>query len=323
MAATIANWTFTPYPPFPPTVFPNIALWNATNPIQNSTFQIQVSWPFEWSSSREDITNKTALTMYILDGNAHGTTASEAVKRRQPVSFGQPDTVVVSIGYPLTNAVYDMTHRFVDYKPPWNTSESGPGKGDDFLDFIASALRPFIHTSVFPGNDIRFTRDAIYGHSFGGLLAAYALVTRPDMFDTFLIASPALETGGGRIHEEIRARWGTGDLGASAYCVSSACGFGCSAATNGTKEKKPAVMITYGSLETFPGRRRTETEGAFQTRRAYFRGLGLLMHCHDFFDEVKASGRVRDVVLKEYVGQDHAGVAASAITDGIDYFVDW
>ncbi|KAL2166121.1 hypothetical protein VTG60DRAFT_3282 [Thermothelomyces hinnuleus] len=31
---------------------------------------------------------------------------------------------------------------------------------------------------------------------------------------------------------------------------------------------------------------------------------------------------ITDAVLKEYAGQDHAGVAANAITDGIDYFVD-
>jgi hypothetical protein len=46
-------------------------------------------------------------------------------------------------------------------------------------------------------------------------------------------------------------------------------------------------------------------------------------HCHDLFGRVKASGKVRDIGLKEYAGQDHAGVAANAITDGIDYFVDW
>jgi hypothetical protein len=82
-------------------------------------------------------------------------------------------------------------------------------------------------------------------------------------------------------------------------------------------------MITYGTLEEFPARRRAENESAFQDRKGYFRPLRMTEHCHDLFGRVKASGKVRDIGLKEYAGQDHAGVAANAITDGIDYFVDW
>ncbi len=38
----------------------------------------------------------------------------------------------------------------------------------------------------------------------------------------------------------------------------------------------------------------------------------MTQHCHDLYDSVKGSGRVRDVVLKEYVGQEHSGIATSA-----------
>jgi hypothetical protein len=258
---------------------------------------------------------------YVLDGNAMGMTAAEGFKRRKPVAFGQPDSVVVSIGYPLTNAVYDMVNRFVDYKPPFPDSQKSPGAdpfqgspsaADPFLDFIGNALRPWLHGSVFP--NVKFTRDALFGHSFGGLLVTYALVSRPEMFDTYLAASPALEVQNNSILAEVTARLGTGNLASSAYYASTKCN---------AASSLPALMITYGSVEEFPARRRTENETAFQTRKKYFRPLGMTEHCHDLFDSVKASGKVRDVVLKEYVGQDHAGVAASAITDGIDYFVDW
>ena len=46
-------------------------------------------------------------------------------------------------------------------------------------------------------------------------------------------------------------------------------------------------------------------------------------YAHELFDRLKGSGRMRDVVLKDYVGQDHSGVGGSALTDGIDYFLDW
>ena len=305
-------------------------MWNATKMGNETGYQILVSWPFEWESRA--VSNRSALTLqeplfsslsrrnvepnsesrYVLDGNAMGMTAAEGFKRRKPVSFGQPDSVVVSIGYPLTDAVYDMVNRFIDYKPPFPGSQGSPSGADAFLDFIDHSLRPWLHSVVFPNVD--FSRDALFGHSFGGLLTTYALISRPHMFDTYLAASPALEVQSNAILDEVVLRLGTGSLASSAYCTST----GCNAPST-----LPALMITYGSVEEFPARRRAENETAFQTRKNYFRSLGMTEHCHDLFDRVKASGKVRDVVLKEYPGQDHAAVAASAIMDGIDYFVDW
>lgn len=63
MATAAANytWSFTPViPVFPQTVFPNVALWNATNGL-DIQYQIQLSWPLEWPSREE--ANGTALTM--------------------------------------------------------------------------------------------------------------------------------------------------------------------------------------------------------------------------------------------------------------------
>lgn len=56
-----ANWSFNPLAlSFPQTVFPNVALWNATNDF-GLTYQIQVSWPLEWENQA---VNNTALTLY-------------------------------------------------------------------------------------------------------------------------------------------------------------------------------------------------------------------------------------------------------------------
>lgn len=46
-------------------------------------------------------------------------------------------------------------------------------------------------------------------------------------------------------------------------------------------------------------------------------------NCQELYRRVRGSCKLRDAVAKEYAGQDHSSVAASAITDGIDYFVDW
>lgn len=93
-------------------------------------------------------------------------------------------------------------------------------------------------------------------------------------------------------------------------------------ALNQTYEK-PALLITYGSQEQFPVRRRRETYEEFQFRKEYFGPLGMTGYVHELFDRVVESGRLRDVVLKEYVGQDHSGVAGTSIMDGVEYFLDW
>ncbi|KAK0648135.1 Alpha/Beta hydrolase protein [Cercophora newfieldiana] len=323
--ASLGNWTFTAFPPFPATVIPNFAFWNATDASRNVTYQIGVSWPFEWESP--DATNKTALTMYVTDGNAYGLTAAEHVKRRKPVDAAQPDTIVVTIGYPLTNHVYDLSRRFIDLRPPLplppgpgpdGNPNPPPAGADDFIDFIDGALRPWVQKTVFPS--VKFSRDALYGHSFGGVFAVWALISHPGLFDTYLIATPTVIWNNGSLLEEVTKRWGVGsaDLG---YDDVLCAGNG----TDKKKKKPPAVFLTYGSEEQFPTRRRTETQAAWDERRTLWQSFKQTEVTWDLFYRIQAAGPkwTRDVTLKEYVGQDHAGVAASTIADGVGYFADW
>jgi predicted alpha/beta superfamily hydrolase len=312
MTSLINGWSFNPYPAFAPTLYPNTAFWNATNDSKNITYQIQLSWPFSWSSTpNATASNKTALTMYVLDGNAYGTTAAEAFKRRPPPPATQPDGLVVSIGYPLTDSVYATTQRSIDFSPPLLPPPQTPPSGaDDFLEFISGTLRRWVRKRQFPF--VTFKRDALYGHSFGGLFVTYALISQPDEFDTYLIASPSLWWNRGIILDEVSKRLGS---------LADA-----NATSEPTGGRKPAVVISYGDLEQFPVRRRKETEAEFQARKGRILtrfNNTMVVQCHDLFDRIEGSGKMRDVLLKEYKGSEHTSVAASAIVDGLEYFVDW
>ncbi len=303
-------WTFTPFPPLPPTLFPNTAFYNATSSSSNVTYQISLSYPFEWgppSLATTEITNKTALTMYVLDGNAFGMTAAEGFKRRKPVDSSQPDSLVVGIGYALADSVYALTQRSIDFGAPI-PGDPVPWGADAFLDFIDASLRPWVQRAVFPG--VNFSRDALYGHSSGGLFVTYALITRPDMFDTFIAASPSLRLRNETIIGDVTRRLGDG-MG-----IPGEVEFG-------QNETRPAVFVSYGDIESYPLRRRTQTEAQFQQRKALLQRSRLSILSHELYDRLVGSGKMRDVVLKEYVGQDHASVGASALMDGISYFVDW
>ena len=241
----------------------------------------------------------------MLDGNALGMTATEAFKRRLPVEPAQPDSVVISIGYPLSDAVYS-DQRTIDFRPPLPEGsepnpEDPPSGADDFIVFLDEVLRPFVRGSIFP--NVEFTRDALYGHSFGGLFVIYAILARPDLYDTYLTASPAIFWNNGSILDEVD-RLQSGDHA-------------------GEAAEKPAFVISYGSLEQFPVQRRTETEEDFEARKAIIETFKMTDNCNELYDRIHGNPRLRDVMLKEYEGQDHSSVAASAITDGIDYFVDW
>lgn len=234
-------------------------------------------------------------------------TATEAWRRRRPVEPTQPDSIIVSIGYPLTDAVYS-SQRGIDFQPPAPDhpppppadGSSPPSGSDDFIQFIDQVLRPFVQSTLFPS--VTFKRDALYGHSYGGLFVIYALITHPELFDTFFSASPALFWND-RYTLNQTSRLETASL-------------------NGTK---PALVVSYGSLEQFLVRRRTDTEEAFEARKALIQSFGINMsdNCRALYEHLRNSSKLRYVGLKEYDGQDHSSVAASAINDGVDFFVDW
>lgn len=303
---SIGTWSFTPLlssSSFPPAVLPNVAFWSATNGTWN--YQIQLAWPLNWTSTNA---SSTVQTMYVLDGNALGMTATEAFRRRRPVESKQPDFITVSIGY--SNLIIDSPYslnRGYDFQPPVCTNctpaplPGVPSNADNFIAFIDTVLRPWVRNTVFP--NAHFDRDALYGHSFGGLFVLYALLARPNSFDTFLSASPALF-------------WNDG------YMLNQLGPLKNGSVVNGTH--KPAFQISYGALEQFPVKRRTETQAEYEARRNLYQGtVKMTTYSQQLYNELRGSPNLRDISLHEYPFSDHAAVGGAALMDGLDYFLDW
>lgn len=136
--------------------------------------------------------------LYLLDANAVIATAVEAlrVQAAYPLGTGIGDAVVVGIGYP-TEGAYDSVRRSWDYGPPPGQiypphAAGGPdvrtGGAEAFLTFIEEELKPLVATRT----RIDAARQAIFGHSFGGLFVLYALFTRPAAFRDWIAISPAI-----------------------------------------------------------------------------------------------------------------------------------
>ncbi|KAF1953916.1 siderophore esteras-like protein IroE-like protein [Byssothecium circinans] len=305
--SAIGNWTFTSLiTSFPSTIFPNLGFWNASNGTWE--YQIEVAWPLNWTSRDE---HGVVETLYVLDGNANGHSAIEAVRRRKPVEFNQPDTIVVSLGYPtqIPDGPYS-TGRYYDYQLPvcancTPPAEPGvPSNADNFIAFIDTELRPWIQSTLFPNT--KFSRDALHGHSFGGLFVLYAMISRPDLFDTFLSASPALWWNNNYIFDHLNPL--TDPSSPSSLRNSST---------------KPAFQLSFGHLEQYQVRRRIETDEEWEFRRSFLTFSNMSDNCKRLYGLLKNSTRLRDVELHEYPFSDHAALAAVSISDGLDYFYDW
>ena len=129
---------------------------------------------------------KDALpVLYLTDGPDHinviGSEIDFLVRQDR-----MPPLIVVGIAN--TDRTRDLTPSHSDTKnPDGKVANPTSGGGDRFLDFIQNELMPEM--------DKRY-RTAPYrifaGHSLGGLIAVHILVTRPDMFNAYIAASPSL-----------------------------------------------------------------------------------------------------------------------------------
>lgn len=129
-------------------------------------------------------TNKLAYpVLYMTDGDAnigHTSSTIDFLVRNGRMS----DLIVV--GIPNTDRTRDLT-------PDKGTGPNAAqfptaGGADKFLKFIETELIPEIE-KTYRVQPYRI----LAGHSFGGLFAVHALVTRPELFNSYIAVSPSLQ----------------------------------------------------------------------------------------------------------------------------------
>lgn len=136
--------------------------------------------------------------LYYLDANAVAGTAADImrVQAAWPLGTGIEWGVMVGIGYPVDGA-YDSVRRSWDLGPPPGKTypphtPGGPdvrtGGADAFLAFLEEDLKPEVARRIA----VDSARQAILGHSFGGLFVLHALFQRPAAFSRWISASPAI-----------------------------------------------------------------------------------------------------------------------------------
>ncbi|MCU0365363.1 MAG: alpha/beta hydrolase-fold protein [Ignavibacteriaceae bacterium] len=141
----------------------------------DDTFYVFISLPNSYDDSA-----KSYPVLYVLDGDiAFGMAAS--IARYLEIGGNIPELVIVGIGYGSPDKAAGEKRRR-DYRP------TTTGGAENFLKFLEVDLIPFIDTNYRTVPEDR----TINGYSIGGLFGLYALFTKPEIFNRYIIGSPSL-----------------------------------------------------------------------------------------------------------------------------------
>jgi hypothetical protein len=141
--------------------------------------------------------------MYVLDPSTAFATLVDTV-RNQEQMFGP--VVVVGVGYASDeegeNRSFDLTPatdpKDLPAGPPagWGGAHGG---NDAFLGFMLDELKPAVAKVVA----VDPSRQALFGHSLGGLFVLHVLFSRSEAFDTYVAGSPSIWWGKRSILREV------------------------------------------------------------------------------------------------------------------------
>lgn len=136
-------------------------------------------------------------TVYLLDGNAVLQALDENLLAGLAASGRPPLLVMVGYETPLP---FDRVGRSHDFTPTLDlgdgraTGDVDPvsglaiGGADDFLAFLLDPIAAAV-VRLAPVDDSRRT---LWGHSFGGLFVLWVLLSRPEVFTSYVAADPSL-----------------------------------------------------------------------------------------------------------------------------------
>jgi uncharacterized protein len=225
--------------------------------------------------------------LFALDGNA--TFPTLALMARTAGGRGRPAPVVVGIGYARDEDFVPARSR--DYTPPTGAQgPAGEGGADLFLDFIERELKPLV-AALAP---LDLARQALFGHSYGGLLALHALFTRPAMFQTWLAASPSIW------YEERAVLSALPGLAQRLACLAD----------------RRALLLTVGEFEQPAG-----DPARLQGRQQLSAQRRQVDAARELAAQLQADGLLARVEFDLLEGENHGSAMYPALARGLEFFL--
>ena len=175
--------------------------WVIKSSVNKKEYLVNVMLPKNYSAS--DTIKYPVL--YVLDGK-YSTTSFYALKENFALGKEFTNIIFVTIDANVKTESEWLAHRYTDltptHHPPSDTAiarffklpVSPSGGASNFLATIEKDVIPFIqHT--YKTNQER----GLFGHSLGGLFAAYCLLVKPGLFQKYSINSPSIWWNNGEL----------------------------------------------------------------------------------------------------------------------------
>jgi len=119
--------------------------------------------------------------IYITDGEWAMDPFSFVYKWAQGENF-VPPAIIVSVPNRYINSANQRDRDFLPVHVPQPAISGGAG---NFLSFFKDELIPYID-KTYPSNGT----SSLYGHSYGGLFVLYALLSEPQLFESYYATDP-------------------------------------------------------------------------------------------------------------------------------------
>lgn len=153
---------------------------------------------------------KTYPVLYMADGqnlfdNATSFAGEWHVDETLNTLFSQGDYGAIVVG--IDNGGGE---RLNEYSPWYNTEYSAGGDGDDYMQFIAETLKPYIDNNFKTRPQPQY--NALIGSSMGALISTYGVCKYPDTFEKAGIFSPAFWFSLSDLNNYINSTTGIGNL---------------------------------------------------------------------------------------------------------------
>jgi predicted alpha/beta superfamily hydrolase len=166
----------------PPEVqIPGTQLLHITSSIMGQEYALYVNLPRYY-----DDTTRVFPVLYLLDAQWDFPLVN-AVFGEQYYDGFVPEFITVGVTWAGENPNYDSL-RARDFTPTHIQQEPQSGEGAKFLSFIKKELVPFIDSTYRTKKNDR----TLMGSSLGGLFTLYAMFNEPELFNRYVLTSPAL-----------------------------------------------------------------------------------------------------------------------------------
>lgn len=170
---------------FPPHTIPNSQLRVLPINAAGRHYQLHIGLPASYATD----TAKRYPVLYVTDGYWD---FEKMVAIRGSLVFDKvvPEFIIVGLGYAGENLNYGNLRRW-ELSPVSFGGDRGSGRAADFLTTIEKEIIPLMEREYRVDSSYR----VLAGASLGGLFTLHAMYSKPDLFQAYIAATPAVVLG--------------------------------------------------------------------------------------------------------------------------------